>query len=180
MAGGLADRAQAIDLSDDLGFYDGTWHNLTFDSIGDMDFTFSSDGTSITVAIELTGNVFGLPAPTEPLIYSFLLPTTPGATSIDLGLTGDPLLGDVVGSISVLDWQLDLTATNFPASSPAFGFDAFNLTGTITGGVIDLAYTIDAFGGEFANGEIDARQIPEPATALLLGLGGVAATRRLH
>ncbi|MEQ9453656.1 MAG: PEP-CTERM sorting domain-containing protein [Phycisphaeraceae bacterium] len=166
--------ASAFDASD-LGFYDGDWFNTTFSSTGNMDFTFTSDGSSVTVSIQLGGFVFGFPAPAAPLVYSF--PINGGTGEIDFATVGDPLLGDITGSADS-SGNVSLFATNFAVTSPAFGFDSFSISGTASDGVIDFDYTIEASGTVFAVGEINAVQIPEPASVALLSLGMLALTRR--
>lgn len=153
------------------GTYEGSWFNNTFMSTGSASVIVEDLGMGdIQFTMDLGGFVFGLGDP-DPVVTGGTL--AGGAVTFD-SVMGDPLYGDVSGGVDAAgNVTIDMIA-------PAMGsFGSVEIRGTWIDETIDLTYTIrEVTGAPFADGTIQARLIPAPGAVALLGLGGLAATRR--
>lgn len=153
-------------LADVAGVYEGTWHNLTFDSQGGARIRIEADGGTGTLGVDLDGNVFGMFDPPEVVFTGTL-----GSGSIqkdddsvfgDVDCTGDPSSFTCTGNMindSVLSGSI---------------------TGGVSGGTINTTYQLELVGMQVANGTLVATKLPEPgATAAgAVALAALGALRR--
>jgi hypothetical protein len=113
------------------GTYTGEWHNTTFNSNGAINATVAVDAATatVTISMDLGGNVFGSPDP------------APLTTNIDLNSDGpfagtDPLFGD---------FTIDYSAGHLTFTAPAvpgLGGKTMTVEGDFAGDSFAGTYTI--------------------------------------
>jgi hypothetical protein len=124
-----------------VGAYGGDWFNTTFGSTGTATAEVTLDGTTVTVTMELGGNVFGV-GTTDPVVLVFDVASEP-PYEIASGLFGD----------AVIDFAQNgtLTFTFEAANLPSLGM-SFKGEGLAHGGGIQLDYQIHNGETLFAEG----------------------------
>lgn len=160
------------------GEFTGGWHNLRFDSTGDAAATIQITGpTSLSLSLDLDGNVFGGPNP-GPLLLTGMIQMD-GSVIFD-DVMGDPTYGDVTNILISALGQVSATGSNVPSD----GVTSFIIGGEFTSDDhADLTYLLQLtplFGGGEAPGTITLDRVPEPAAlaSVLLGAALLPGRRR--
>jgi hypothetical protein len=124
-----------------VGAYAGDWFNTTFGSTGTATAEVTLDGTTVTVTMELGGNVFGV-GTTDPVVLVFDVASEPPYETAS-GLFGDAVIGFAQNGT--------LTFTFEAANLPSLGM-SFKGEGLAHGGGIQLDYQIHNGETLFAEG----------------------------
>ncbi len=132
------------------GKWQGEWHNLTFDTRGDVTMTVViEEGGVASITIDLGGMVFGQIDP-DPATY----PGTYDAAGATFMVEGDPIFGTLQVTVGA-DGSVQITSEN----SPIPGIQGLTAQGTITADTLQLEYEITASFGT-ANGEMNLTKTP--------------------
>lgn len=78
-----------------LGTWSGTWTNTSTSASGTADVTVTQDGTTLTIAVDLGGAIFGT---TDPDVETFTAHIEPARATMTPA--SSDLLGDLTGSIA--------------------------------------------------------------------------------
>lgn len=184
----LTPSAQAVGL-DDLGAYVGTWVNHTFydpafpdDATGPVALTLALSDSTLHVAFDLGGQVFGFADP-PPVLFDAPLTFDGGGLVFPVHFSAtqaQTMLGDISGTLES-DGSLHLVIDNLLAPIANLGFARVEATGTLGGGLVDLVYDVfrvESGDEPYASGALTAVLIPEPATLGLCVLVAVVAMGR--
>lgn len=137
--------APASLLSQSMGTYSGSWTNMTFGSSGAATITLSQQADTVSMTIDLDGNVFG---GSNPAAETFSGTSTASGVSYSgpSSLFGDVTLwSDPYGRVQ-----------GFGTGIPAAGIDSVIFSGAISPDTIALAYTVLFSGGGSADGILAA------------------------
>ena len=129
------------------GHFAGPWHNLTFGSSGTVDLTITLDPKRgrLKIVTKLTGEVFGVAAPTPETFTAKLdasHPTKPVTVT-------SKTFGKVTSAL-----QPDGTITANAADVPGSRVDTFTFMGHLSASGFAGTYTVGLAGGTQANGTI--------------------------
>ena len=131
------------------GNFTGSWTNQTFGSTGSASFVITQSGTgSVSVNVNLTGNVFGSPAPGQFTLTG----TTDPQGNISLNL-GSPI-GFIFGTINsngVLNGSIDVQRLQ-----PSSTIKTVTFSGAFQGLQLNLNYTVNFVSGSTATGVVTA------------------------
>ena len=154
-----------------FGMYEGQWDNTTFGSSGAASLLIEDlGGGDVQMTADLDGFVFGIGDPDAVVVLGTLMGDIFSMTPIS-----SPTFGDVTGGVD------EMGNLSFDLVDAAMGdFSLVTLRGTAIGDSIQADYEIFTQAGTapFAVGEINLRYVPAPGAAMMLGLGGLAASRR--
>lgn len=180
--------ARAVGL-EDLGQYLGTWVNDTFydpnfpnNATGPVDITLAVSDSTLHVAFDLGGLIFGFADP-PPILFDAPLTFDGGGLVFPVNFSAaqaQTMLGDISGTLES-DGSLQLVIDNLLAPIANLGFTRLEAAGTLDGGLLELAYDVfktTRANEPYASGSLTAVLIPEPATAALLLVCGGALLRR--
>ncbi|OGA16450.1 MAG: hypothetical protein A3H32_08465 [Betaproteobacteria bacterium RIFCSPLOWO2_02_FULL_63_19] len=132
-------------LGNAVGTFSGTWTNQTYGSSGGASFVVTQDTSGgFSIKTNLTGNVFGSPAPGEFTIN--------GNTSTDaqgnIVLNSATPIGYLSGSIGA-DGKLQGSL-----SVNSQGINSLDFSGTVQGPSLNFNYTVNFVGGSTASGVV--------------------------
>jgi len=125
------------------GTFSGTWNNQTYGSSGGASFGVTRDANGgFSITVNLTGNVFGSPAPGEFTISG----TTATDAQGNIVLNSATPIGSLSGSIGA-DGTLQGSL-----SVQSQGISSLEFSGTIQGLDLNFNYTVNFVGGSSAKG----------------------------
>jgi hypothetical protein len=126
------------------GNWSGTWRNTAFASTGTITMVVSADtvAQTVTVVLDVNGNVFGGADPPSETLNGTYSPTTGGSFS-----GRSAVFGNVTMTVSP-SGQISGSATQVP---PSF-VSRLDFTGTATTSQINISYTVTFTAGGTANG----------------------------
>jgi len=126
------------------GLYSGTWTNTTFGSSGTIKWTVMANASarSVTIVINVTGNVFGGQAPApESITLTHLNQGVIKGTSSGFG--------SVDGTVQP-DGSINVTLTNIPGGRVT----TVTISGMLSPPSISLAYAVTLSSGGHASGTV--------------------------
>jgi hypothetical protein len=123
-------QVQTLDVAAAVGAWSGTWSNTTFASSGSAAMTVTQDSTAktVTMTVDLGGNVFGMGDPAAQVIDASYTNTQATAS------TSTALFGAITMSVGPTG---AISGTAHPAS-----FDHLTFTGTLAATTLSLDFTI--------------------------------------
>ncbi len=133
--------AAVFDGSAYVGTWTGTWDNTTFASTGAGTVTVTFADPTLTLDLDLDGNIFG---GANPPLESFTATTTTASATMDPAVSA--VYGTLSGTLSATG-TLTITGTSIPGAVDRFDFTGTWNATTITGSVLitfDSAATANA------------------------------------